>query len=162
MKKAMIAIVSLVLIASVSLFAGDLNNFNVTSTVGEEAYALTLYKGETAVSKDENFTGDALNVAGDHEITGFTVKATGNQNVQATYTVTVTPSEFKGTINNVADTGSGITPTVTETGTTTTDHTISGKQTAKTIYGFKLSYTGDTSVAAGSYTSAVTVTYSAK
>jgi hypothetical protein len=164
--KKLAAIIAVAAIAASATFAttSTSNYVKLKSDVAETAVVLNLYYGSnsTLISKTEGTLTD-ISVGDISTVSStdvFTLKGTGNLKEQATYNTTVTATNFLQDANNNADTGINV--NIAYEDTYSANFTFPAgyhKGTAVTLWQFKLKWTPKKTLAAGSYHSNVTVTY---
>lgn len=180
MKKLLtIALISLIALASsFAAQQGSVDkNLNVTinASVAFDQYDLNISYADVDLTDSELVLNDSSYVL--NNTSAITTKAfdvhtdKGNQNMDMALTVVVTPSSFKGLVNG-KNVNTGIIPSVVKTAESAGDYTLdtiggarisniitAGPNPAMSLANFSLRWVGNETVAAGDYSSNVTINY---
>ena len=175
-KTEMKKILTLALVAAITSFgsfAGGLGTVRINAVVDETAYTVGLFHDDAAVTLDthgvadvyekDNKTGWNLSDASEQRYGNLSIRVSGNENSDKTFSVTVTPSPFKSDNINGFPLETIVTPRVMENdkvGTNTVTKTIYGLQKNVIVYAFDLKWNGNKDLPAGEYYSDVAVSYS--
>ncbi len=165
--KKILTILAIATIAITSTFAAVAGAGSVTlnSTLSETPYVLSLLYGS------ENFTSSALKTVDNIDLTAagtsehITVKLdAGNLNNDVTYTTTVTELPFTGTVNGETyTTANTLTVNAASDDSHKTSYTAlveAGPNASQSVAEFYFSWTADTALPAGSFSTTNTISIS--
>ncbi len=172
--KKLLAIVAIAAITITSTFATSAETTTTATTTGavtlnstkaQDPYSLSLYYGE------ENFTSSALKTVDNIDLTAagtsknITVKLSdGNLNNDVTYTTTVTELPFTGIVNGETYTTKNILKVnAVSDGSNKTSYTSvvkAGPNASQSVAEFYFSWTADTALPAGSFSTTNTISIS--
>ena len=165
--KKILTILAIAAIAITSTFAADATSASVTlnSTISETPYVLSLLYGTENFTTSSQKTVDNIDLTTAGTSKNITVKLdSGNLNNDITYVTTVTELPFTGTVNGETYTTAN---TLTVNAVSDDSHKTSystlveaGPNASQSVAEFYFSWTADTALPAGSFSTTNTISIS--
>ena len=151
-------ILTILVLASLAITSMSAKSAQVqlNTTIAEVSPDYNLYYSDVLVEDNDTIAVSSITEDGSTEL--FSIKASSNLNSKLPVVVTIAADVFRTTLNNGSENvATGVTP-IPEV-STNTEYLPAGLQEDYLVYSFKLKWTGDATLPAGTYTSDVTINY---